>query len=252
MNISNLSLLISLSLFTLVFMIYQNISQDLTAKSYIAATYMYIFFAFLLIILINEEKLVPDLRHSVKFMALAFLMIILTVILHFIPKENQLLKHVVWFGLIVIMGIILNPVYEIAKNENILNKVLLTISVMFIVMTYFAYTKPLSYFDSWYPYLYSGLIGLIVSRLSNIIFSDLDNPSGFYSRDFLISIVSVLIFNGFLAYDTQKIVKDGVKLNSVCQGKNNLECADYPTKSLDIILDMLNLFVNTTSVYRRK
>jgi FtsH-binding integral membrane protein len=252
MEISNLSIIIALSLFTLVFVIYNNVSNQLTTESYIATTYMYIFFAFLFIILVNEENLVPDLRHNIKLVAMCILMLILTVTLHAISQENQVLKHIVWVALIWMMAIILNPIYNLAKEENILNKVMVTIGVMFIVMSYFAYTKPLTYFDSWYPYLYSGLIGIIVSRLLNIIFSDLNNPGGFFSRDWMISIITVLIFNGFLLYDTQKIIKEGKVLNYVCKGKQNLSCADYPTKSLSIILDMINLFVNMTNIYRRK
>jgi FtsH-binding integral membrane protein len=252
MEISNLSIIITLSLFTLVFMIYRNITSQLATETYIATTYMYIFFAFLFIILVNEQNLVPDLRHNIKFIAICILMFILTVTLHMISPQNQALKHIIWIVLIWTMAIVLNPIYDLAKEENILNKVMFTVGAMFIVMSYFAYTKPITYFDSWYPYLYSGLIGVIVSRLVNVIFSDLDNPSGFFNRDWIISIVTVLLFNGFLLYDTQKIIKEGKVLNFVCKGRDNLSCADYTTKSLSVILDMLNLFVNTTNIYRKK
>ncbi len=249
---SNLSIIISLSLFALLFIIYGNVSNQLTTETYIATTYMYIFFAFLFIILVNEQNLVPDLRHGIKFFALCILMLILTITLHSISQENQALKHIVWISLIWTMAIVLNPIYNLAKEENILNRVMMTVGIMFIVMTYFAYTKPLTYFDSWYPYLFSGLVAIIVSRLLNIIFSDLDKPSGFFNRDFLISIVTVVLFNGFLLYDTQKIIKEGKVLNFVCEGQDNLSCADYPAKSLSIILDIINLFVNMINIYRMK
>jgi FtsH-binding integral membrane protein len=251
-EISNISLIIGVSLFALVYMIYNNISEQLSVGSYISTTYMYIFFAFLFIILVNEQKLVPDLRYNIKFFALCILMIILTITLSVVSTEKQIIKHLVWLALIYVMAVVLNPVYELAKNENILNKVIITISAMFIVMSYFAYTKPVSYFDSWYPYLYSGLIAIIVSRLLNIIFSDLDKPSGFFSRDFGISIITILLFNGFLLYDTQKIIKEGLVLDYVCRARDNLSCADYTSKSMAIILDMLNLFVNVTNIYKKK
>ena len=92
--------------------------------------------------------------------------------------------------------------------------------------------KPLTYFDSWEPYLISGLIGIIVSRLFNFIFIfifiDLNYSKGFNGRDWIISIFTVVLFNGFLLYDTQKIIKEGIILDKNCVGKDNLSCADYP------------------------
>jgi FtsH-binding integral membrane protein len=252
MKINNLSIIISLALFTLIFMIYNNVSEELTTKSYIATTYMYIFFAFLFIILVNEENLIPDLKYGIKFMAVAILMIILVVSLSFIDPKKQLIKHIVWIALIWTIAIVFNPIYNYTKNENILNKVLFTVGAMFLVMTYFAYTKPVTYFDSLEPYLISGLIGILISRLVNIIFSDFEQPSGFFGRDLIISIISVVLFNGFLLYDTQKILKEGLILDQICKGEDNMVCADYPIKSMNIILDLINLFTNTARLYSNK
>lgn len=252
MDINNLSIIIFITLFALIFMIYYNVSKELTTKSYIGTTYMYIFCAFLFIILINEENLVPNLKYGIKFMAIAILMIMLITSLSFIDPKKQIIKHIIWLALIWLIAVVLNPVYKYTKNENILNKVLFTVCSMFLVMTYFAYTKPITYFDSWEPYLISGLIGIFVSRLVNIIVSDLDKPKGFFERDFIISIVSVVIFNGFLLYDTQKLLKEGLIFDQICKGKDNLVCADYPIKSMNIILDIVNLFTNTSVLYSNK
>jgi FtsH-binding integral membrane protein len=248
MELSNLSIIILLALFALVHMIYKNVSSQLTTKSYIATTYMYIFFALLLIVLINDMDFIK-IDSGAKFTALAFLTIVLVFVLALLPQENQLMKHLAWIAFVGCLAIMLAPTIDFAKSENILNNVLITISIMFATMTYFAYNKPLGYFDSWYPFLYSSLLGIVVLSLVNIIFSDL-NSYGFNSRNFIISCVSILVFNGFLLYDTQKIIKQGKILNFVCAGKNNLECADYPTKSLSVILDVINLFTATTRVYK--
>lgn len=249
MELSNLSIIIGIALFAMIFMIYTNVSKNLTTQSYIATTYMYIFSAFLFIILLNERKLLPELSHSLKLIALCFLTIILIIVLNSISQNNQALKHIIWSAFIVCIGIMSKPIVDIAIERNILNKVLISVGSMFIVMSYFAYTKPLDFFDSWYPCLYTGLIGLIVSQLTNILFSDLDN-TGFLSRDWYFSVFAVFLFNGFLLYDTQKIIKDGKILDYVCQGKDNLKCANYPDKSMSVILDLLNLFTHTTNIMK--
>lgn len=251
MKLSNTSIIIGVSLLALIYMIYSNISKNLTTKSYILTTYMYVFSAFLFIILLNERNLLPELTHSLKIIALCFLSIILIIVLNSISQKNQVLKHVVWIGFVACIAMMSKPVVDLAIKQNILNKVLISVGSMFLVMSYLAYTKPLDYFNSWYPYLYTSLIGLIVAQLSNIIFSDLNKPSGFLSRDWYISVFAVLVFNGFLLYDTQKIIKDGVKLDYICQGKDNLTCASYPDKSMNIILDLLNLFTSTTNIMKK-
>jgi len=251
-NISNRSTLIAITLLLLLIVIYGNVSEQLTLKSYIVTNYMYIFYAFLLIIFLNEEKIVPEIRYGIKLMGLFILTLILITLLHTTSKQNQPIKHLIWFIFIVCMATMLKPIFDIAKDENILNMVLIRVGVMFLVMTYFAYSRPISFYDSWYPLLYGGLISLIVSRLMNFVFSDIDSPStGFFSREFVISTIAVFLFNGFLLYDTQKIIKEGIILNFVCKGKDHLSCADYPVKSMSIILDIINLFSSTTSISRR-
>ena len=247
MELSSLSIIIIITLFALSYMIYRNVSEPLTAPSYIRTTYMYIFFALLLIVLINEETLFP-IKNNIKLLALYFLPIVLIFVLQFIPQENQFLKHLAWIAFISSLAILLQPAYNIAKAQNILNNVLITVSAMFIVMTYFAYSKPLEYFYTWFPYLYSGLLGIIVAQLVNFIFSDIGS-SGFGIRHLLISIISIFIFNGLLLYDTQKILKDGSVLETLCSGRDHLTCANYPDKSLSIELDLINLFVGTTNIY---
>jgi FtsH-binding integral membrane protein len=247
MQLSTLSIIIFVTLTVLVFMVYRNVISQLTEKSYLATTYMYVFMALLLIVLINDQKFI-QIESGMKYTALCFLILILTVALQFVSQENQIMKHLVWIALIGAIGLLLSPVINVAKSQNILNKVLITISVMFIVMTYFAYSQPLGYLNTWQPYLYAGLIGIIVTSLANIIFSDLGS-SGFNTRTVVISGITALLFNGFLFYDMQQIIKDSQVLKNVCIDKDNLSCADYPTKSLSVILDVINLFTSTTNVY---
>lgn len=246
MQIDKLNLIIFLSLFVLLFLTYKNVSHQLTTKSYILTTYMYIMFALLIITLINNSD-VFKLSSNMKMVALCFLSLILLIILRIIPKKHQVLKHLVWLGLICSFGIMINPIYEIAKMQNVLYNVLFSVFVMFITTTFIAYKSPENYFNLLEPYLISGLIGLIIFRLTNIIFSDLSGKS-FTNREWYISFATIIIFNLFIMYDTRKILNDGIKFEKICVNKDNLECADYPEKSLSVILDLLNLFANTTSI----
>ena len=57
-----------------------------------------------------------------------------------------------------------------------------------------------------------------------------------------------LLFSGFLLYDTKKIEQNGIILSKLCNNNSNLcdKFLNYPGESLNIFLDIINLFNNIT------
>lgn len=244
---SKISIILSVSILSFLLMIYNNISGELTAKTFMITSYMYIFMAIFTIILFNELNIYENVQINDFYMMILSLILLFAVYL--VPKENTIIKNLCWLGFVIVIGALSNPIYNMSKNNGTLQSILMAIGSMILVMTYFAFTKPLGYFDSWYPYLFTSLIGLLFGRIGNMAFSDLKNPSGFLSREYLFSIVSVFVFNAFLMYDTQKLIKEGKILENICKTQDHSVCADYPIRTLDIILDILNLFANTSSIH---
>lgn len=245
----NQFLLIIICILSLIFGIYNNTSSKLTVNKYLITNYMYIFTAFLIYTMTNlflEQDLNNVLRIGSKLMPLFILTILLLFGLVFTPQPNQGLKHLLWLGFIILLSVSGHPIYMKAKEEQILSKVLLSLGIIFISLSYVAYSNKLGYFDGYFPYLMFGLLGLIIFETLDLIFADYSSKN-IQKRFWYYSIVGIVLFSGFLVYDTQKKIKEGLLLEKICT--HHLRCADYPTKSLDLFMDILNMFNQLTMVF---
>jgi FtsH-binding integral membrane protein len=254
MNMDGTSLVIIIGILVLVYMIYMNVTKQLTLKSYVTTNYMYIFGALLIMVFANYlmDKNGYDIMNLYnRILPLVILIFVCLFGILLTPTDSQLVKHLFWLGFIILNSILIYPVYQVAKEDNIIWKIMITMGLMFVGMSYIAYSQPLGEFDKWSPYLFLGLCGLLIFRSLDLLFADYSSK-GFENRIWWYSIISIILFSGYLIYDTQKIMKDGVVLSKECIGKDHLECADYPSKSLGIILDLINLFTNFTNAFRKR
>lgn len=254
MEIDKTLLILLISILAIFYMIYKNVTKDLTVQSYVTTNYMYVFTALLIIIFTNYtmESIGVDImdlyNRTIPLMLLLF-GTLFGILLY--PKENQTTKHMFWLGFIILNSILLYPAYKIGKNDNIIWKTLSAIGVMFLSMSYIAHIQPSYTFDKWTPYLFIALFGLLVFRILDLLFGDIGSNS-FNKRSWWFSIVSLIVFNLYLIYDTQKIIADGDLLSKSCKGKDHMSCADYPSKSVGLLLDIMNIFTNLTNVLRKK
>lgn len=245
----NQLLLILICILVLVFGIYKNVQSQLTVSNYVITNYMYIFTAYLLYVLTNmtlEQDPDSVLKVGSRLLPILLLTMILLFALAFTPQPNQGLKHLLWLGFIILMSVMGHPIYMKAKEDKILTKVLLTLGVIFLSMSYVAYSNQLGFFDGYAPYLMMGLLGLIIFQSLDLIFADHSSPN-IKNRFWYYSLIGLVLFSGFLVYDTQKKIKEGLLLEKIC--KHHLRCADYPTKSLDLFLDILNMFNQLTILF---
>jgi FtsH-binding integral membrane protein len=250
MNIDKTCFILVICILTIIYMIYLNVSKELTVKSYVVTNYMYIFTALLLYVLTQHilDKNNFEIRSHIFIAILTFLVLFGIVLTQ---QNEQLMIHSLWVIFIVLISILTYSIYKLAKHNNIIWKVLITIGVMFFVMSYIAYTQQPGTFKPWGSYLMMGLLTLIIFELVDLIFANTASQE-FSNRIWWYSVITIILFNGFLLYDTQNLVIDGNILEKECRGKNHLNCANYPVKSLDIFLDLLNLFSSTTNIYSNK
>src|SRR5688572_615821 len=117
MEIGNTSIIIILALIALVYMIYQNVSKELTERSYITTTYLYVFIALLLIVLINNVNFI-EIESNIKFFALTILLFVLIFALKSVSAENQFMKHIIWVAFIGSMALLMSPLIDTAKSQN--------------------------------------------------------------------------------------------------------------------------------------
>lgn len=130
-----------------------------------------------------------------------------------------------------LMGLSLASIFIIYTGESIARVFFIT-AATFGAMSLYGYTTKRD-LTAWRSFLIMGLIGLIIGIIVNAIF--------FESQliDYLISVIGVIVFVGFTAYDTQKIKNtyDAVSHDGTLMAKSAIMGA------LKLYLDFLNLFI---------
>ena len=245
-------LLVLILILVLIYGIYSNVQSPLTIKSYIITNYMYVFTALLLFILTNtviENQNIDVMNIGNKTLPLFILTILLLIGIFFTPAKQQIPLHLMWVGLIILLSVSSYPIYLLAKQEQILNKVLITLGVIFISMSYLAYTNKLNWLQNYAAYFTFALLGLIVFESLDLLFYNNNKEQN--TRFWFYSIIAIIIFSGLIIYDTQKIIKEAKILKIACRSRSHLECANYPKKTISMFLNLLNLFNNLTNVYRK-
>jgi len=235
----------------IIYIIIKN-NQHITSNIYVVNTYMYILLA---VIICSLTILFMDYFHfdgfNVFTIIITFVLLITIIFaLALTDRSNILARHIMWLIFAIGVGVLLYPTYLFDIDRGILLSVLITLVVLIISLTLMAYYAPLHYFDGWGPILLLSLLGLIIFELADISISFFSGTSITADRVRIYSIIGIIIFSGFIMYDTQRLRIDADDvLKCISQNSNdsnlvnvNLICADYPYKSLNIFLDIINLF----------
>jgi FtsH-binding integral membrane protein len=129
-----------------------------------------------------------------------------------------------------VMGISLAPIFLVYAQESIARAFFITAG-MFGAMSLYGYTtkRDLTAFGS---FLFMGLIGIIIASIVNIWV-------GGSGLSFAISVISVFIFTGLVAFDTQRI--KGIYYAGDI-GEVTSKKAIFG--ALQLYLDFINLFLN--------
>lgn len=127
-----------------------------------------------------------------------------------------------------ITGLLFGPLFIIYTSESLALTFGCTAGTFGIMSLYGAVTK--SDLSPWGRALFMGLIGLIVALIVNYFW-------GNGTFDLIISIAGVLIFSLLTAYDTQKLLREGLCAQGEARSKGAVLGA------LMLYLDFINLFL---------
>ena len=127
-----------------------------------------------------------------------------------------------------LMGVSLSNIFMFYESVAIFQAFLITAG-MFAAMSLYGYTTGRS-LASWGSFLIMGLIGVILASLVNLFLK-----SG--ALNFGLSVISVFIFVGLTAYDTQKL-----KYMYDENDMNEMQQAKAISGALSLYLDFINLF----------
>ena len=137
----------------------------------------------------------------------------------------------------ILIGQLLSPVVESAENKKVLREILGSVFGIFLAMT------ALAFYDrgnllGFGPYLFAGLIGLILVRIVLLVIGISDPGSIDFTKTYtLLNWFGTVLFSVYIAYDTQ-VIKYRAK-----------KPYDYVDLSLGLFLDIINLFTNIEDLY---
>jgi FtsH-binding integral membrane protein len=212
-----------------------------TPEIYMFQTYMYILLSALIVTLTNQTMILKGLTLTMPTILVIFIFglgLILTI--HLI--QNSVTKHLVWILFSVAIGLILSPIIR-SVPTSLVNQNIIIVFAIILFLSLIALYDHNNYFASWGGYLTLALIVLIVFNLIAIFWpSDAKTSSENLPIYFKwINMAAIVIFSLFVLSDTQRLRLAAFECGTT-------PCIDYPTESMGLFLDAINLFTNMTSL----
>ncbi len=220
--------------------------EQLNIKNYLINTYLYIALSLAIVafswLCMFEYNIDVFKNNEILKILLIFIASLITLYYIITTNNNKMvLKNTIWTIFIILISILSFVFFKINIANNTLKKTLIELFVIIIVFTIIAFKMDHTVFLKWEVPLFYSLFAMIIIELVNMIF--------FKSKYiFFTSWIIVILFMGFLLYDTQKIINNGMIITNLCPSKNQFICADYPKESIGIFLDILNLFERITII----
>lgn len=144
----------------------------------------------------------------------------------------------------VIDGVTISSIFLVYQMNSIVAAFLAS-AVMFGVMSFYGATtkRDLTTFGK---YLMMAVIGIIIASLVQLVLS-LITKADFSMFDLLISAVTVIVFTGLAAYDSQKVIRTAEYAR---------DSDDYKKVSiiaaLELYLDFINIFLSLLRIFGRR
>ena len=247
------SLLLALITLPIIFIIINGYQDTLTENKFIINTYMYILLAILTIantvMFLNENNEIANniFSSSTKFFALFILLMTSLFVTLLTDRKSYIIKHISWLIFIMLIGISSYPSVKHSLDKGKFWQIIVTISCIVGILSYLAFTHSLDKFTSWGNSLTLILFALIIFESIDILFSNIESK-GFMDRTKIYAWIGIILFSGFILYDTQKIILHGKAYAQLCKGQKQLGCVDYPTESVGVVLDLVNMFNSVSHV----
>jgi FtsH-binding integral membrane protein len=211
-----------------------------TCDAYIINAYLYIFLGLTIVGYVGNRG--SECNFSTLFLVACALGSILSIIMiGLTPQSNFFLSHGLWIFFTICLGFILSVALKNASRKTMREAIIISL-IIFFSMTCLAvigHNRLVKHLGNIGMILFYSLVSVILLELYYIFFKD-------YTRQIQknISYVVIVLFSAFLVYDTV-LLRERSKLCS-----NTSNPANYPKESLNIILDVLNLFVRLQNVLR--
>ena len=203
------------------------------AKNYLGFVYLHL--AALCVIAASSAEL--NLLEDLPW----FITIILTFVSLFgifFTGPGTALQYLFFVAFAAFIGQLEHATVEADKEKGVLTYILITVACIFAAMTALGFIDNQNLLGMG-PYLFAGLIGLIVAQFAVIAYQYVGGQNTTVSTTWKwLSGFGTALFTVFIAYDTQRLKRDAAYSKT----------PNYPRDSLSLFLDIVNLFNSVSNL----
>jgi FtsH-binding integral membrane protein len=238
-----------------------------TCDSYVLNTYLYvnlcIMFMALVVQLLTYYKYSIFENLAAKngflfFFSFAILSIGSIIGIHLTNAKNVATKHLFWLIFILSTSITFQPLHRLlmsSGNGGVIVSALLNTLILVCVLTLIAFKRPDFISVSWGPVLFFALLGVVLVEITAMLTNSYNSK---FHR--IINYIVIMIFIGYLLYDTKMLQIRSKKCLETCEYKPGFRwdgsepCVqpDYIKESVNIFLDIYNLFIRILGLGSRR
>lgn len=222
-----------------------------TCNHYIMNVYLYIALGFTfigtLLYIYEKYNFKPNM---IFFFANFIFVLILIFMIQMVHQQKMIiLNHILWLLILVGFTNMLYPMVSDSSLKPYIHKTIMMVICIFVFMTVVTYVYP-KFFESTYSMMMTGfmigLISIILIELIDIMYKSVTGDWKITGFNRGISYVVIVIFSILVSYDTTEL-----KIKSRrCKESSLFEYPNYPSQSLALMLDLINLFVRILGLQR--
>jgi FtsH-binding integral membrane protein len=235
-KINRQMMVLAVLIVTVVFFVYtRSFVDDVpNCDGYVTNVYLYVLLGLLItafsVLFIAKRKYPITSTKSLLAFAVGIMALFS---MYIINPRNVLLNHAVWIVFLLAMSVSLYVIWRYSTYSGTLTSTLIIVFLLVAGLTSIAYIKPDLVQLSWGSTLIVALVAGILAWIVPMFFGDTRNMTNYYK---ILSAVFVFIFMMLILYDT-KLLRVKAQQCTI---------PDYPTDSLGLFLDIINLFGNVT------
>jgi FtsH-binding integral membrane protein len=161
---------------------------------------------------------------------ISFLFLFLTLI----SKSNSIIKIILFLLFVMSSALVISPIYNISLKKGIALPSIISVIIIFILLSFCAMFFPSLITYKWYNILFYSLISLIVFRIILLFTNTFPKNIVIWS-----SYLGLILFCFFILYDTKFMI---------VRAKNCKIPYDYINNILNLFLDLINILIELLSI----
>jgi FtsH-binding integral membrane protein len=207
-----------------------------TCSKYILNTYLYILLSFIIIVqvllLLDFFKFKTHIS-KMYFISVFLISLLLLICTLTISPEKIYFKHILWLLLMVSYAVLFFPVYKHENGKNMVSS-MITTSILLLILSIIAFLKPELISLKIGPILFILLVAGIIFQIATY-FCQNNKTTLLYKA---LSYFFIVLFMLYILYDTKMLLIRA----------NNCKNPDYINESMNLFLDISNIFIRLVSL----